>query len=64
LQAAGSTETTVRHYQTSQCHIQEDGKLQSGHQMNFDIGNNRMKYYGAILTNLTSEMCFWMLHNA
>jgi len=58
LQAVGSTETTVGYYQTSQCHIQEDGKLQNRHWMNLDTGNNKMKYYGVILTNFTTELCF------
>jgi len=58
LHAVGSTETTVVYYQTSQCHIQEDGKFESGHWINLDKGSNKMKYYGAILTNFTSELCF------
>jgi hypothetical protein len=58
LQAASSIETMVLLYQTSQHYIQEDNKLQSGHWMTLDTGSNKMKYYGVILTNFTSDMCF------
>jgi hypothetical protein len=53
---AGSSETLVPLYQTTQHHTGEDRKFQSGHQMNLDTGSNKIEHYGVILTNSKGEM--------